>query len=145
MAHLSPPPSPPVIQNQKYPIMGHLSIEKNTLPLMEKSQFAATFAHKWNTRGKTFITCLVLITIYYTNTVILPKQKIFPDISILYNPLLYSNPFFWPPLFLPYSNGAAQSPPKSPPSRDYTLTPERDDQNGKFILKIYCHRKFLYV
>lgn len=51
MAHLSPPPSPPVIQNQKYPIMGHLSIEKNSLPLMEKSQFAATFAHKWNTRG----------------------------------------------------------------------------------------------
>lgn len=51
MAHLSPPPSPPVIQSQKYPIMGHLSIEKNTLPLMEKSQFAATFAHKWNTRG----------------------------------------------------------------------------------------------
>lgn len=51
MAHLSPPPSPPIIQSQKYPIMGHLSIEKNTLPLMEKSQFAATFAHKWNTRG----------------------------------------------------------------------------------------------
>ncbi|XP_037034000.1 zinc finger protein Gfi-1b [Bradysia coprophila] len=100
MAHLSPPPSPPVIQSQKYPIMGHLSLEKNTLPLMEKSQFAATFAHKWNTR----------------------------DISILYNPLLYSNPLFWPPLFLPYSHGASQSPPKSPPTRDYTLTPERDDQ-----------------
>ncbi len=57
----------------------------------------------------------------------------FPDISILYNPLLYSNPFFWPPLFLPYSHGASQSPPKSPPTRDYTLTPERDDQNGKFF------------
>ncbi|KAJ6647898.1 Zinc finger protein [Pseudolycoriella hygida] len=105
MAHLSPPPSPPVIQSQKYPIMGHLSLEKSTLPLMEKSQFAATFAHKWNTR----------------------------DISILYNPLLYSNPFFWPPLFLPYSHNASQSPPKSSPTRDYALTPERDDQNDEDV------------
>ncbi len=62
MAHLSPPPSPPVIQSQKYPIMGHLSIEKNTLPLMEKSQFAATFAHKWNTRG-TFISKEAIVLI----------------------------------------------------------------------------------
>lgn len=129
MAHLSPPPSPPVIQNQKYPIMGHLSIEKNTLPLMEKSQFAATFAHKWNTRG---------LSANHINFKILGIMKIskfflISDISILYNPLLYSNPFFWPPLFLPYSHGASQSPPKSPHTRDYTLTPEKDDQNGKKI------------
>lgn len=140
MAHLSPPPSPPVIQSQKYPIMGHLSIEKNTLPLMEKSQFAATFAHKWNTRGLFPVTKTEII-IYFTNI----KEKHFPDISILYNPLLYSNPFFWPPLFLPYSHGASQSPPKSPQTRDYTLTPEREDQNGKIILFLNVTKFYLFL
>lgn len=125
MANLSPPPSPPIIQNHKYPIMGHLSIEKNVSPLMEKSQFAATFAHKWNTRGLLFFKCF-LETFYEMEI-----KKSFSDISILYNPLLYSNPFFWSPLFLPYAHGQTQSPPKSPQTRGYTLTPERDDQNGK--------------
>lgn len=60
--------------------------------------------------------------------------------------MLYSNPFFWPPLFLPYSHAASQSPPKSPPTRDYTLTPERDEQNGKRIffpaVKHHFHQRF---
>lgn len=57
------------------------------------------------------------------------------DLSILYNPLLYSNPFFWPPLFFPCAQepeSHQQSSSRSPSySRDFTLTPEKDEQIGR--------------
>lgn len=59
------------------------------------------------------------------------------DLSLLYNPLIYSNTFFWPSTFLlPYQNAAAAAAvgivgaPVSPglaSMRDYTLTPEKEE------------------
>ena len=63
------------------------------------------------------------------------------DLSLLYNPFLYSNPLFWPPLLFPYqqqSHAALQSPQSPSHNRDYTLTPEKDDHIiGKLTFKIF--------
>lgn len=120
MAHLSPPPSPPMHR-----------------PAMQRSPFSTGLQPGLNTRGNyllflkiltshkhikphLFFQCTLKIDFMYPNQL---------DLSILYNPLLYSNALFWPPqFFFPYQQGPLQSP-QSPPghNRDYTLTPEKDE------------------
>lgn len=51
------------------------------------------------------------------------KLKIFADLSLLYNPLLYSGAFFWPPLLLP-------CPPAATTKCDFALTPEKEEPIG---------------
>ncbi|GAB0086357.1 zinc finger protein 480-like isoform X1 [Sergentomyia squamirostris] len=73
MAHLSPPPSPPIPQHQ-YPFAGLQHLESQASVIQRASSvFGASLEHKWTPR----------------------------DLSLLYNPLLYPGAFFWPPLLLP--------------------------------------------
>lgn len=71
---------------------------------------------------------------FFFPPILVPDQT---DLSLLYNPLIYSNTFFWPSTFLlPYQNAAAAAAvgmmgtPVSPgvtSMRDYTLTPEKEE------------------
>ncbi|XP_059622741.1 zinc finger protein sens [Phlebotomus argentipes] len=91
MAHLSPPPSPPIPQPYAFPGLQHLESPASVIQ-RASSVFGASLEQKWNPR----------------------------DLSLLYNPLLYSGAFFWPPLLLP-------CPPAATTKCDFALTPEKEE------------------
>uniref|UniRef100_A0A182NDC3 C2H2-type domain-containing protein n=1 Tax=Anopheles dirus TaxID=7168 RepID=A0A182NDC3_9DIPT len=99
MAHLSPPPSPPV--GQTPPAVSALNVLNNSSAnlIQRASAFSSVLGQKWNPR----------------------------DLLLLYNPLFYSGAAFpWPQFLLPQQ----PIPPVSPnlnASRDYTLTPEKEE------------------
>ncbi|XP_055691353.1 zinc finger protein sens isoform X2 [Lutzomyia longipalpis] len=91
MAHLSPPPSPPIPQQYPFSGLQHLESQESVIQ-RASSVFGASLEYKWNPR----------------------------DLSLLYNPLLYSGAFFWPPLLLP-------CPPAVTTKCDLALTPEKEE------------------
>ena len=52
--------------------------------------------------------------------------------NLLYNPLLYPN-MFWPPFLLPNQMQPINTKAPTEDSRDYTLTPEKEDVIGESI------------
>lgn len=50
--------------------------------------------------------------------------------NLLYNPLLYPS-MFWPPFLLPNAMQPLNTKSQADDSRDYTLTPEKEDLTGK--------------
>ncbi|XP_052871777.1 fez family zinc finger protein erm-like [Anopheles cruzii] len=105
MAHLSPPPSPPV--GQTPPAVSALNaLNASSASLIQRaSAFSSVLGQKWNPR----------------------------DLPLLYNPLFYSGAaFLWPQFLLPQQ--LPLSTPVSPNhqqlhtnGRDYTLTPEKEE------------------
>ncbi|XP_058066354.1 zinc finger protein rotund-like [Anopheles bellator] len=105
MAHLSPPPSPPV--GQTPPAVSALNaLNASSASLIQRaSAFSSVLGQKWNPR----------------------------DLPLLYNPLFYSGAaFLWPQFLLPQQ--LPLSTPVSPShqqlhtsGRDYTLTPEKEE------------------
>ncbi|XP_065075699.1 zinc finger protein sens [Ochlerotatus camptorhynchus] len=94
MAHLSPPPSPPVMNSQT----PELSAASTNL-IQRASAFSSVLGQKWSAR----------------------------DLPLLYNPLFYSGAaFLWPQFLLPQQPITPISPNLTN-SRDYTLTPEKEE------------------
>ncbi|XP_049292132.1 zinc finger protein sens [Anopheles funestus] len=99
MAHLSPPPSPPV--GQTPPAVSALNaLNASSANLIQRaSAFSSVLGQKWNPR----------------------------DLLLLYNPLFYSGAAFpWPQFLLPQQPITPVSPNLNT-SRDYTLTPEKEE------------------
>uniref|UniRef100_A0AAG5DR32 C2H2-type domain-containing protein n=1 Tax=Anopheles atroparvus TaxID=41427 RepID=A0AAG5DR32_ANOAO len=99
MAHLSPPPSPPV--GQSPPAVSALNaLNASSVNLIQRaSAFSSVLGQKWNPR----------------------------DLLLLYNPLFYSGAAFpWPQFLLPQQPITPVSPNLNT-SRDYTLTPEKEE------------------
>ncbi|XP_053669710.1 zinc finger protein sens [Anopheles nili] len=99
MAHLSPPPSPPV--GQTPPAVSALNVlnASSTSLIQRASAFSSVLGQKWNPR----------------------------DLLLLYNPLFYSGAAFpWPQFLLPQPPVTPVSPNMNA-SRDYTLTPEKEE------------------
>ncbi|XP_058123548.1 zinc finger protein sens [Anopheles ziemanni] len=99
MAHLSPPPSPPV--GQSPPAVNALNaLNASSANLIQRaSAFSSVLGQKWNPR----------------------------DLLLLYNPLFYSGAAFpWPQFLLPQQPITPVSPNLNT-SRDYTLTPEKEE------------------
>ncbi|XP_055625365.1 zinc finger protein sens [Toxorhynchites rutilus septentrionalis] len=98
MAHLSPPPSPPALIGQTPASPLELSASSANL-IQRASAFSSVLGQKWNSR----------------------------DIPLLYNPLFYSGAaFLWPQFLLPQQPITPISP-SLVHSRDYTLTPEKEE------------------
>ncbi|XP_058464031.1 zinc finger protein sens [Malaya genurostris] len=98
MAHLSPPPSPPVLASQMP--ANPLELNASSTNLMQRaSAFSSVLGQKWSAR----------------------------DLPLLYNPLFYSGAaFLWPQFLLPQQPITPISP-NLVSSRDYTLTPEKEE------------------
>uniref|UniRef100_A0A1Q3G3A8 Putative ovo n=2 Tax=Culex tarsalis TaxID=7177 RepID=A0A1Q3G3A8_CULTA len=96
MAHLSPPPSPPVLAGQTQ--ASPLDLNASSA-IQRASAFSSVLGQKWNAR----------------------------DLPLLYNPLFYSGAaFLWPQFLLPQQPITPISPNLAN-SRDYTLTPEKEE------------------
>lgn len=109
MAHLSPPPSP-LASIPLQPLAFPTVMPALTPEIAEMMQRAAALnsalGQKWNTnRGLT---------------------------NLLYNPLLYPG-MFWPPFLLPNQMQPLNTKSPVEDSRDYTLTPEKEDLVGELI------------
>ncbi|XP_050080476.1 zinc finger protein sens-like [Anopheles maculipalpis] len=99
MAHLSPPPSPPVGQTP-LAVSALNALNASSANLIQRaSAFSSVLGQKWNPR----------------------------DLLLLYNPLFYSGAAFpWPQFLLPQQPITPVSPHLNT-SRDYTLTPEKEE------------------
>ena len=93
MAHLSPPPSPPVHYN-KFSSLEHIKMDRSnpsSPTLMQRSAFAAELGHKWNTHGKfdTFVKRFVTLNLNY---VLLPHRfiTVIQSISLFKSTILAS-------------------------------------------------------
>uniref|UniRef100_A0A336K845 CSON001181 protein n=1 Tax=Culicoides sonorensis TaxID=179676 RepID=A0A336K845_CULSO len=53
------------------------------------------------------------------------------DFPFIYNPLFYSGALLWPQLLLPTTTQVARSPSVASSNREYTLTPEKDEQTDE--------------
>lgn len=119
MAHLSPPPSPlaanPLNQPFAFPIntnnnnigsSGMTPELASEMMLQRAAALNSALGQKWNNnRGLT---------------------------NLLYNPLLYPS-MFWPPFLLPNQMQSLNTKSAGgDDSRDYTLTPEKEDLIGKY-------------
>uniref|UniRef100_A0A182U7R1 Uncharacterized protein n=1 Tax=Anopheles melas TaxID=34690 RepID=A0A182U7R1_9DIPT len=102
MAHLSPPPSPPVGQTPPaVSALNALNASASANLIQRASAFSSVLGQKWNPR----------------------------DLLLLYNPLFYSGAaaFPWPQFLLPQQPITPVSPNLNASSRDYTLTPEKEE------------------
>lgn len=109
MAHLSPPLSPmPAnpLQPFAFPAAAAgLNPELATEMMQRAAALNSALGQKWNNnRG----------------------------LTLLYNPLLYPS-MFWPPFLLP-NQMQAQNPKSPTENARYTLTPEKEDVIGEYLL-----------
>lgn len=111
MAHLSPPPSPLAanpLQPFVFPTAAALTPELASEMMQRAAALNSALGQKWsNNRGLT---------------------------NLLYNPLLYPG-MFWPPFLLPNQLQPLNTKATAEDSRNYTLTPEKEDLIGKYKIK----------
>ncbi|XP_063696302.1 zinc finger protein sens [Culicoides brevitarsis] len=83
--------------------LSNISMDENSSNssfIQRASAFNSVLGQKWNTR----------------------------DLPFIYNPLFYSGALLWPQLLLPNAAQVARSPSVGSNNREYTLTPEKDEQ-----------------
>lgn len=127
MAHLSPPPSPPVLaagQTQASPL------DMNASSVIQRaSAFSSVLGQKWNARGRFPLGRRERLWWQFSLTRLFSST----DLPLLYNPLFYSGAaFLWPQFLLPQQPITPISPNLAN-SRDYTLTPEKEEIVGRFF------------